>query len=292
MATGNLLAIYDSVTDRSGVALSASSGGGTVSRLIDIRPGYKWQATGRDAEWLQADAGADDGFLIDTVALVAHNATTDGMARTRLSNNADMSSPSYDDIGSGSGVDIWPPVYGLGEQLGLYMGGYPLLTTFAQFTYFRVIRLGAQYAGRYLRTDFTDPTNPDGVFKLGRWIAGIGWQPSRNFRFGWQYTWIDPSPLRFTDGGGVIANRKPKYREFTISIGGGGLPLSEALSYGDDMIRTLGTTRPLLLLLFPDGSANRLYRTSVYGLIKSPVAIVGEHPELGSVAQLVIRELK
>lgn len=287
MTTGNLLAIYDTITDRPGVAMTASSGSSTLSRLLDIRPGYPWQTTGCAAEHLKLDAGSGESFDVDTVAIVGHNANLDGTIRTRISDQADLSSPTLD-----RSDDYWPPVYGLGDQFGLYFGGYPQLTDFAQFTYFRVVRLGAQYSGRYLRLDLANATNADGVLRTGRVMAGIGWQPTRNFQFGWTMRWVDPSPVRRTDGGGVIASRKVKFREFTISIGGGGLPLAEMLTYADDMIRILGRTRPLLLMLFPDGDVNRIYRTSVYGVISSEAAIVGQHYELGSVAQFTVQELR
>lgn len=287
MTTGNMLAIYDTITDRTGVAMTASSGSSTLSRLLDIRPGYQWQTTGCAAEYLALDAGAGETFDVDTVAIVGHNADLDGTIRTRISDQSDLSLPTIDQTD-----DYWPPVYGLGDQFGLYFGGYPQLTDFAQFTYFRVIRLGAQYSGRYLRLDLANSGNTAGVLRTGRVMAGVGWQPSRNFQFGWQYRWVDPSPVKRTDGGGIIASRKVKFREFTISIGGGGLPLSELLAYADDMIRILGRTRPLLLVLFPDADVNRIYRTSVYGVITSDVAIVGQHPELGSVAQITVQELR
>ncbi len=294
MTTGNVLFVYDTVTDRPGVTLTASSEVQPVSRLTDIRPMRRWISSGCASEWVKVAAPEGETFAIDTLAWLGFNGTVgapDGgpgmLATTEMSDNADMTSSVLSRTD-----ELWPPVYGLGDELGLYNGGYPELSDFAQFIPFRVVRLGQQVGGAYLRCTLSDPSNPDGQVRLGRWLAGIGWQPSRNFRLGWSYRWLDTATLRETSGGGIIGNRGVKYREWTLSIGSGAIPLEELLAYADDMLRIVGTSRPFLMVLFPDGETKRLYRTSDYVVFKDAPAILAEHPELGSVAQITARGIR
>ncbi len=103
--TGNVLFVYDSVTDRPGTVLTASSEAHPVENLIDIQPGVRWRATGK-AGWIKADAGDGSKFEIDTVVLVAHNGTVIGTWRPRISDSVDLSAPLHD--ARGDGVDPTP----------------------------------------------------------------------------------------------------------------------------------------------------------------------------------------
>jgi hypothetical protein len=291
---GNVLFLYDPISDRSGVSITASSAaaGLPVSNLLDMRPKKIWQATGAASEWVNFDAGAGNQFDIDTIGLVAFNNDVDGSVRIQIGDD-----PTYAVTALDQTFEMWPPVWGLGDQFGYYFGGYPALSAFAQYTYFRVIQfldaLGnrLQYSGRYTRRTFTNPTLAAGVQQLGRDMSGVAYQPSRNFQYGWKIEWIDPSQVKRTDGGGVVANRKPKYRRITIQLGTRALPLKEALNYANTMIRIIGNTRPVLVVLFPQASTDQLYQTSAYCLLTSTAAIVGENAVGATVAQLVFEEL-
>lgn len=275
--------IYDNTLWRPGVTLTASTQRLAVSNLLDYRPGRKWSPTGKAAEWIHVDHGAD--VEIDTILLYAGSFVLGSTVRVRISNNADMSSPVYDQT-----PEIWPPVYGFGINYGFSYGGYPNLTAFAAFTQRRLIRLGAVYTGRYLRLDFADPDNPLAYFDLGIVMAGMGWQPSRNFRFNWDTGHEDPTEHHDTDGGDVLIHAKPSHR--VLSVAFGNLELDEVLAQGDDMQRIVGKKRPVLFVPFPDGSLNRIYRTSIYGLPAAWQPIRHTSALRGTIPGVTIRELR
>ena len=274
--------LYDNTLWRTGAALTASSAALPVARLLDYRPGRKWRATGKAAEWIHVDHG--DDVDIDTIFLYAGNFGLGDTVRIRISANSDMSSPVYDQT-----VEVWEPVYGYGVNFGLNYGGYPNLTDFAAFTQRRLIRLGAVYSKRYLRIDFAAPDNGDTYVEAGIVMAGIGYQPSRNFLFGWDVDHDDPSDQEETDGGSVLITARPSARVLNVTMGN--LPLDEALTQVDDMKRIVGRKRPLLFVPFPDGDVSRIYRTSIYGVVKAWQPIRHTSPLRASGAAMTIREL-
>lgn len=274
--SGNVRFSFDTVTDQPGVVLTASSQATPVTRLQDIRPAKVWQATGNSAEWVQVAAPSGSSLIVDSVGLVAHNATVGGTVRIQIGD--------YDET-----HEAWPPVYGLGDNFGLTLGGYPDLTDFAQFDYVRDIQLGRQVVGPWLRVTIADPGNTAPV-RLGRLIAGVPYQPSRNMGVGWSITRVDPSEVSPTDGGGVVGIRRVKYRRLTLAIRM--LRLQEALTRADDMARIVGRTRPVLVSLFPEASLARLYRTTIYGLLETDMALANNYPQWGDVAELTFRELR
>ncbi len=287
--TGNVLFVYDSVTDRPGTVLTASSEAHPVENLIDIQPGVRWRATGK-AGWIKADAGDGSKFEIDTVVLVAHNGTVIGTWRPRISDSVDLSAPLHDARVDGVDPTLWQPAWGLGQNFGYNLGGYPDLARQRHLTPIRVHRLGQVVRGRVLGVDFADSTNAASYFEAGKIMAGVALQPRRNFRYGWSIRpAIDPSKVTKTDGGGVVIARYPAYREIDISIGH--LDLDTALTAADDMIAKIGRTRPVVVVLFPDSASARQYRTALYGLLVSDAAIVGTHARLGEVAQLTFQQL-
>lgn len=120
-------------------------------------------------------------------------------------------------------------------------------------------------------------------------MAGIGYQPSRNFLFGWDVDHDDPSDQEETDGGSVLITARPSARVLNVTMGN--LPLGEALTQVDDMKRIVGRKRPLLFVPFPDGDVSRIYRTSIYGVVKAWQPIRHTSPLRASGAAMTIREL-
>src|SRR4051812_21677452 len=117
MTSGNLLFMYDSISDRSGVSLTASSAasGLPVSNLVDMRPKKLWQATGCTSEWVTIDAGSGGQFDVDTIGLVAHNNDVNGTVTTQIGDDATFVTNSLSETD-----EMWPPVWGLGDQFGYY----------------------------------------------------------------------------------------------------------------------------------------------------------------------------
>ncbi len=281
MAEKGLL-LYDNTLWRDGVTLSASSEALDVDRLLDYRPGRKWRATGCAAEWIKADHGA--AVDIDTILIYASNAVADSTARMRISANADLSAPVYDET-----AELWPPVSGFGENFGQAFGGYPDLREFNAFAQRRLIRLGAMYSKRYLRIDFADVDNADGFFEVGIVMAGVAYPLPVNFAYGWEIGNVDPTEHRPTDGGSLLIQAKTGWREAAFEINQ--FPLASALTAIDDLQRIAGKRRPVLWVPFPDAPLAKIYRTSIYGLLSDVSLIRGTSVNAASV-RFKIRELR
>lgn len=284
-----ILFLYDSITDRPGATLTASSALTPVSNLQDISPSRVWRMGSNAGEWVTVDAGGGNRFAIDTVALVGFNLTAGrpfqrATVRIRCADAPDMSGTIYDET-----FPVWPTVSGFGQLFGQQLGGYPAINAAVPYTRRRIIRLPAQVKARVLRLDFTD-TLAAGPLELGRIMAGVGFQPGRNFSYGWQRRTIDPSAMKRTDGGSLIGTRRGIYHETDIQFGL--VDLRQALTQFDDLLSAVGHTRPVLVALFPDASTSMLYRTSDYGVITSTVNLTGTHHAFASVGQMTIQEIQ
>ena len=220
------------------------------------------------------------------VALLNHNLTVQGTIRIRISDNGDMSAPTYD-----ATWGAWASVYGWEEApWGAFLWeGYPIEDPAGNLPRMRVIRLPATASGRFLRLDVVDPLNPDGFLEAGRLIAGAGWQPKYNFSFGWSVGVQDPSQQTEMDGGALWVDQRPSYRVLRLPFEH--KTEADALGTYNDLARWVGNARDVLVVPFPDDEG-KTYQTAVYGVpLKGGIA-----PPRGAglnrfVTSLAIREI-
>ena len=265
-----ILILYDNRADAATMTASTAAGGLGPGNLQDRLLSKVARTTGVSAEWWRADFG--EAEAISTVALWNHNLTVAASVRIRISDNADMSAPAFDQT-----LYAWPPAYGAGE-IGAGMCGYggaPILTGLNAYKPYSVFRLGATHEGRYLQLDLADPGNAAGYLQAGRLIAGAGWQPDRNFSFGWTLDWVDPSAQSVMDGGAVWVDSREKYRVLEAPFKFA--TKADALGAFNDLKRIVGSSREILVLPFPDASLPDQYRTAIYG--------IPERGGLGSIKQ-------
>ncbi|MBN9525459.1 MAG: hypothetical protein J0H82_04590 [Alphaproteobacteria bacterium] len=284
-----ILFLYDTITDRDGVTLTASSALTPVTNLQDISPSRVWRMATNNGEWVSIDAGAGGRHVVDTVALVGFNMTAGrpfqrSTVRVRLADAADMSDASYDQT-----YPVWPAVSGFGQLFGQCLGGYPQIGGYVPYTRRRIIRLARQVKARFLRLDFSDTLSAVPL-ELGRIMAGVAFQPERNFSYGWKRRPVDPSTIKRSDGGTPIGTRRRVYHETDVEFGL--VRLRRALTQFDDMLSAVGNSRPVLVSLFPDAASTLFYRTSDYGLITSTVNLTGTHHDFAAVSQITVQEVQ
>lgn len=254
-SNGNGLFLYWNKADSATV--TASSAALPASRVQDPRPGRIWRATGYTSEVLTFDFGA--GVDLTHGAVVNHNLGVSGTIRHQAGNDATFSSNLYDS----AAIEAWPPVAGFGSDgFGVSLGGYPILTNFADYRPFRLFDYGGTLNCRHSRFIFTS-TSASGNIQVGRIFNGIGYQPSVNFAYNWSTEWVDPSELIETEASFFIVRRQ-KYRLHRLSLEH--IPQSEALGALDDLKRIVGKSRDLLVVLFPSADLPTQYRTSIYGI--------------------------
>lgn len=255
--TEKVLFLYDNKVDGGTVSAASTAGALAAANLQDLRLGKVARTTGISGQYWAVDFTATTP--VDTVALVAHNLSVNAKVRVRLSVNADLSAPVYD------ATDYaWPAMYGwadLGWADDGY-GGVADLTEFADYKALSIFRMGSRHEGRYLRLDIDDDGNAAGYFQAGRLIAGMGWQPIRNFSNGWSLAWQDDSESTEMEGGAVWFDRREKRRLVTLPFDYA--TEADAQAKFGDMSRIVGHSRDLLVLPFPAPGPQR-FRTGIYG---------------------------
>lgn len=265
---GNILLFYQNLVDTASLSASSSVGTLPVTNLADYRPTIVWRATGRTAEYVQADLGSTQ--FVQSVIAWNHNWTNASTIRLRVSNNSDMSSPTYD---SGT-VDGWPSIVGAGEGgAGIGgAGGAPILSAFNQYRFYRVLLIPGSVSGRYVRLDMADPTNSAGYVQMGRLFIGSYLQPTINFQYGWKLGWKDLGLATRTDSGSVRFSKRGKHRVLELSWDY--LEQGEALVSFDDIGRIVGMSRDMFAVPMPDAGTSLQYRTAIYGVptVNGPVA--------------------
>lgn len=254
MASDNGLFLYWNKGDAA--TITASSEALPATRVQDPRPGRVWRATGYTSESLNFDMGASTNMTHGAVG--NHNLNVLGTIRCEVSDVSDFSAKLYD-----STVEAWPPVSGFGSDgFGLSLGGYPILTTFADYRPFNFFDFGGTLTARYVRYTFTSAAS-SGNIQVGRVFVGLGYQPEINFAYGWSSEWADPSELVETEASFFIIRRQ-KYRVLRVSLDH--IPQTEALSALDDLKRIVGKSRDIWVVLFPSSDRPTQYRTSIYGI--------------------------
>ncbi len=284
-----ILFLYDSVTDRAGVTLTASSQLTPVTNLLDISPSRVWRMASNDGEWVMVDAGEGNRQVTDTIGLVGFNATAGrpfqrSTVRVRFASSPDMSDTHYDEV-----YPFWPTVSGFGQLFGRQLGGYPNIASIVPYTRRRIIRLSRQVTARVMRLDFSDTLSAVPL-ELGRIMAGVAMQSERNFSYGWSRRAVDPSSMKFSDGNTPIGTRRRIYHETDIQFAL--VDLARALTKFDDMLSAAGNSRPVLVSLYPDAATSMFYRTSDYGLITTTVNLTGTHFNRASISQITLREVQ
>jgi len=283
--TEKVLILHDNKIDAATMAASSTAGTLGPDNLRDRALKKTARTTGVTGEWWRAGFG--EATTISTVALWNHNLTAAATIRVRISDSADMSSPVFDTT-----FDAWAGIYGV-DEIGLDLcglDGTPILSALNDFKYYRVIRLGASYNGLYLRVDIDDATNADGYIQAGRLIAGVGWQPSKNFSNGWSLDWIDPSAQVDMDDGGIWFDKRDKYRVLTLPFSYA--EKADAMGGFDDLKRIVGHSRDILVMPFPAAETSEQYRTSLYGVpLRGGVSAIRQDRLNQFVIDMKIREL-
>ncbi|MDX2221142.1 MAG: hypothetical protein SFV21_00245 [Rhodospirillaceae bacterium] len=245
-----------------GIATASSQLAGAEAAFVQtMDPGDAWRANGKTSEHVQIDFGA--AVSITHGGAVEHNLDATGTISFRLSNDATFD-PANDLFNSGD-QEAWEPVAGFGyDGLGSSLGGYPILDAFNDWAPLKVFDCGGSISARYARFTFKNPTNAaiSGV-ACGRLFAGTGAQGQRNFAWDWVKDWEDPSDVQDTEAGVRIKRRR---RRQVLRIEPKFLTETEALTWWDDLKRTVGASKDVILELFPAATAPKRYRTSLYGV--------------------------
>jgi hypothetical protein len=126
MSKANCRLAWNSVAD--GKAISATSYDGNMipENLLKTQIQSKWRSANTSVQTLSGDIG--ELLPIGYFLLYAHNLSVGSTIQFVVSINADYSSPVIDTT-----FESVEPAYGLGELLGLYLGGYATDNFFTKY---------------------------------------------------------------------------------------------------------------------------------------------------------------
>lgn len=268
MALNNLRIIYNNLIDLPTTTITASSSQASnpVSNLKVEQKSRTWRSspTGTSTTvvraYLLVDLGAANTYQVGGLVLAFTNLVTTGVTLTATGYS---SPPSF------SGTVDNPSVTGGSStgNLGTTSTGAPW-NTLALPNWGNVSNLAAYGKSTYARVWFNNVTPPryilitiqetraSGVahfIEVGKVILGPRWSPTHNTSFGLSAGFKDLSSHERTEAGDLVTSRAPYFSTLTFDLKH--LTLTDRL----EMSRLClggGISRPILVSLFPDNSAN------------------------------------
>lgn len=250
--------------------------------------------------------------LVSVVAIVRHNLSTAGKWRLRMANDAGFNQPVYDnavtfppDGAPSVHLDFltqsylswdpdlqlaWPTLFPTSvlewEDDNFWTGSiteeerreYPSLL---------LVVVPKPTAGRFIRVEVDDETNPDGYVEFGRMFVGSAWQPIYNASWGASIGWETDTGMQRAMSGAPYFDRKEGRRVTRFTLGY--LSRDEALGRVFEIQRKAGIDGEILLVWDKDDAIN-LLRQSYLGRLRQLGAIerifVGNHSNAFEIEEL------
>lgn len=270
----NVTLLWDKASDRGSLSGGSWVGGLPLAALqtSDVQEVARSTSASTSHTRFVVDLGAAQPEPISGFALLNHNGSLSSKWRVVVTNDAADANPSARKLDSGL-MDMWVETVVIGSMPwgafpwnGIDASRYPGGTIALYFAPSSVI-------GRYIWVYIEDPTNADGYFQAGRFIAGQTWAPSENAAYGATIQYIDQSEVRRTRGGARLVSPKPRFRQFSLSFPG--LTQTEALGTAFEIDRQLGKTGDFLLMMDPEEAGVFRFRRTIYAALvdTSPIAI-------------------
>lgn len=185
---------------------------------------------------------------VQLFGLCRHSITQQGTYRLRLYSDAAWTTLVYD-----SGIQpVWIPPYPSWLRhwftQNFFIGGYAP-HEIAGYPWIRPIYLDQSYVIQSHQLDISDPGNPAGFVKMGRFEIAEAWPVSINFSNGSQYGFRPRTNIKEADGGVEYSRPKAKARVFQGTINY--LPEDEALAKGFELQRQMDIHKPFLVMPNP-----------------------------------------
>ena len=207
MSKANCRLAWNSVAD--GKAISATSYDGNMipENLLKTQIQSKWRSANTSVQTLSGDIG--ELLPIGYFLLYAHNLSVGSTIQFVVSINADYSNPVIDT--TFEGVE---PAYGLGELLGLYLGGYATDNFFTKYS----IKWFMPVFGRYWKVIITDTSNGDGYIEAGRLKFGEFFEGTFNMNWGYTSDLKSNSKAVISESGARFVRNKTQQRTFSLDF--------------------------------------------------------------------------
>lgn len=198
---------WESGADKKSISATSYDGNMTPAKLLTTQIQEKWRSSNANQQILTGNFG--ELLVVGYFLLYAHNLSVNSTIRFILSINADYSNPVIDQT-----FDGVESTYGLGELLGLYLGGYSMDNFFTKYT----IKWFSPVMGQYWKVIITDTTNPDGYIQAGRMKFGEYFEGVYNMSWGYASDLKSNSKVLISESLARFARTKPQQRTFTFDF--------------------------------------------------------------------------
>ncbi len=198
---------WNSVADGKSISATSYAGNMLPDNLLNNQIQSKWRSTTTAQQILSGNLG--ELLPVGYFCFYAHNLSPTSTIRFVLSINADYSNPSIDQTFNGL-----EPTYGLGELLGLYLGGYSLETFFTKYT----VQWFTQVFGQYWKVIITDPDNTDGYIQAGRLKFGEYFEGFYNMSWGYASDIKTNSKVVISESLARYVRKRAQQRTFSIDF--------------------------------------------------------------------------
>lgn len=239
-----------------------------------------WRSTGLTNQWLKVDLGAS--HTIGALAIVyPHNwpnsfqilstssdlslPTSAATVRVRVSNNANLSSPTYD-----SGIiNVWQSVLTLNELIQgqdsefFNENGGPNETTRTYLSGMtRVFIIPSEISGRYVQFDLSDPTNSKSYMDISYIYVGRYFEPNPDLLYGWKLGRNEAARTPKASGGTMWASRIFQRTKLSLILA----PQKESniTSYWALLSMLVGTRNEMIVQVRDINSSFKFF-TTIYG---------------------------
>ncbi|QYY30302.1 hypothetical protein K2O51_23315 [Cupriavidus pinatubonensis] len=298
------------------VADSGTLSGGNWQVALNNLKDRRLSRVARSATALKADTqfvlDLGQSRLVSVIAVVRHNLSTSAKWRLRVANAPSFASPVYDN------AVIYPPDGSASLQMDFLAPSYlawdpdwPLAwpTLFPpasleweddnfwtgsiteeerkQYPSMLLVILPKPTAGRYIKIEIDDESNPDGYVEFGRLFVSRAWQPLNNANWGASIGWETDTTTQRALSGTPYFDRKDGRRVTRFELGY--LSRDEALGQVFELQRRAGIDGEILLVWDKDDPIN-LLRQSYLGHQRqlNPIAraFVGNHSNAFEIEEL------
>lgn len=293
----NVLLAHPNIVDAS--TLSGGSWQAPLNNLLDRRLAKLARTTSAAKADTQFTVDLGVGKLLNVIAIVRHNVSTQGRWRLRVTNDATFGSTLYDsayvndpptqaDISlsldfMGGVYGAWDPEWPIAwpsfytpaalewEADNFWSGSIPEAIR-KEYPSLLLVVLPSPVSARYVRVEFDDTTNPDGYLEFGRLFLGSSWQPVKNAAYGATLGWETDTTVRRSLGGTPYFDPKPVRRVHQFELDS--LNRDEALGRVFEMQRSAGVHKEVLVVWDKDDPIN-LIRQSYLARLRqlSPLAM-------------------
>lgn len=237
-----------------------------LENVLDLNPQYVAEAPDSNPANTKFTVDLGDARHIGLISFAELRTTVNGLIHIVVSENVDLSSPTYEIIDS-----TWPKDSDIAGETA--WGEFTLSGLYYSDTY---VALGMPrffipantILGRYILVEITDSADP--ALQIGHFGVWEVWEPSINFKYGWHIDFLDESLVdRIPSGSSFVTERRIRRR---LNIGLQALPSSEIFRQGVDVIAAKGQSKPLVIVPDPNDLTS-LEKTAIYGTINADAVI-------------------